>query len=265
MQEDLHLLQSAGANAAAIAMRHFNTKLVVEWKDGRSPVTKADMEVDDYLKATLLAARPAYGWLSEETADSPKRLSARRTFVVDPIDGTRAFIAGKDVWCVSIAIVENNRSVVGYLNCPVRNEEYLSTAGGGAFLNGISMRKLENHHPLRLSGPKPMLAALPADFAAKCAFQPSVPSLAYRIAMIAAGELDGTIIKPNSHDWDLAAAELMLRECGGALVDLEGVAPLFATANPAHGALAAGVNPAASGLLAAAKYFASNLPRAVMA
>ena len=107
LQRDLDLLKSAGAQAAAIAMGHFNTKLDVHWKDGLSPVTKADLEVDDYLKKTLLAARPAL-WLAQRGNGGfmPARLSARRTFVVDPIDGTRAFIAGKDVWCVSIAIVE---------------------------------------------------------------------------------------------------------------------------------------------------------------
>jgi myo-inositol-1(or 4)-monophosphatase len=259
----MDLLRSAGAKAAAIAMSHFNTKLDVHWKDGLSPVTKADMEVDDYLKNTLLAARPGYGWLSEETADSPERLLARRTFVVDPIDGTRAFIAGKDVWCVSIAIVENSRSIAGYLNCPVRREEFTALPGGGARLNGGVMNRLEKQPLIRLSGAKPILAALPAAFAAQCAFQPNVPSLAYRIVMIAAGALDGTIVKPNSHDWDLAAAELILRECGGALVDLEGKAPLFATKNPAHGALVAASNPAMNSLLAAAKYVAANLSPAM--
>ncbi len=244
-------------------MRHFNTKLDVRWKDGLSPVTNADMEVDDYLKQTLLAARPAYGWLSEETADSPERLSARRTFVVDPIDGTRAFIAGKDVWCVSIAIVENNRSVAGYLNCPVRKEEFTSTAGSGARLNGKPMAELAQHQPIRLSAAKPLLAALPTAFAAKCAFRPNVPSLAYRIAMIAAGALDGTIVKPNSHDWDLAASELILRECGGALYDLQGATPPFATANPAHGGLVAGSSHVLSALVDAAKFAASALSPAV--
>jgi myo-inositol-1(or 4)-monophosphatase len=263
LQDDLHLLRFAGAKAAAIAMSHFNTKLEVEWKDGSSPVTKADFEVDDYLKKTLLAARPDYGWLSEETADSPERLSARRTFVVDPIDGTRAFIAGKDVWCVSIAIVEDGRSVAGYLNCPVRGEEYTALPGGGARLNGGPMKRLEKQPLIRLSGPKPVLAALPAAFAAKCDFQPNVPSLAYRIAMIAAGALDGTIVKPNSHDWDLAASELILRECGGALLDLAGNAPRFATQNPVHGVLVAGSEPVMHGLLDAAKYVASALSPAM--
>jgi myo-inositol-1(or 4)-monophosphatase len=263
LQDELDLLMSAGAEAAAIAMRHFNTKLEVTWKDGLSPVTKADMEVDDYLRMTLLAARPEYGWLSEETADGPERLKARRTFVVDPIDGTRAFIAGKDVWCVSIAIVEENRSVAGYLNCPVRKEVFAAIAGAGAQLNGHPMAKLEKQRLIRLSGAKPILAVLPAAFAAECDFQPNVPSLAYRIALIAAGALDGTIVKPNSHDWDLAASELILRECGGSLLDLQGTPPRFATASPAHGALVAGSDPVVHRLLDAAKFAASALSPAM--
>jgi myo-inositol-1(or 4)-monophosphatase len=264
LQDDLELLQAAGAKAASIAMRHFNTKLDVRWKDGLSPVTNADIEVDDYLKAFLTAARPDYGWLSEETADSPDRLNARRTFVVDPIDGTRAFMAGKDVWCVSIAIVENNRSVAAYLNCPVRGEEYTCLPGAGARMNGIPLKRLEKQPLIRMSAAKPILAALPQAFAARCAFHPTVPSLAYRIAMIAAGALDATIVKPDSHDWDLAASELILRECGGALLDLAGNTPMFAAENPAHSVLIAASNPVVGSLLDAAKYAASRLSPAMV-
>jgi myo-inositol-1(or 4)-monophosphatase len=263
LQDDLKLLQAAGAEAASIAMRHFNTKLDVRWKDGLSPVTNADIEVDDYLRNFLTAARPDYGWLSEETADSPDRLAARRTFVVDPIDGTRAFMAGKDVWCVSIAIVENSRSVAACLNCPVRGEEYTALPGSGARMNGIAMKRLEKQPLIRMSAAKPILAALPEAFAAKCAFQPTVPSLAYRIALIAAGVLDATIVKPDSHDWDIAASELILRECGGALLDLNGNTPLFARENPAHGVLIAASNPVASSLLHAAKHVVSHLSPAM--
>jgi myo-inositol-1(or 4)-monophosphatase len=263
LQDDLTLIQTAGAKAGAIAMRHFNTKLDVRWKDGLSPVTNADMEVDDYLKSFLTAARPDYGWLSEETADSPERLNARRTFVVDPIDGTRAFMAGKDVWCVSIAIVENGRSVAGYLNCPARREEYAALPGAGARMNGRLMNQINQPPLIRMSAAKPILAALPPAFAAQCAFQPSVPSLAYRIAMIAAGGLDATIVKPDSHDWDLAACELILRECGGAVLDLAGNTPFFASQNPAHGVLIAASNPVAASLLDAAKYAASRLSPAM--
>jgi myo-inositol-1(or 4)-monophosphatase len=263
LQDDLDLLQAAGAEAASIAMRHFNTKLDVRWKDGLSPVTNADMEVDDYLRNFLTAARPDYGWLSEETADSPERLSARRTFVVDPIDGTRAFMAGKDVWCVSIAIVEGGRSVAAYLNCPVRGEAYTALPGAGARMNGQPMKRLEKQPLIRISAAKPILAALPQAFAAQCAFQPTVPSLAYRIALIAAGVLDATIVKPDSHDWDLAASELILRECGGQLLDLSGKTPMFATENPSHGVLVAASGQAVRALLDAAKHVVSHLSPAM--
>ena len=74
-------------------------------KTGGSPVTEADVAVDEYLRVKLLAERPDYGWLSEETADDPARLSRETIFVVDPIDGTRGFIEGDDRWCVSLALV----------------------------------------------------------------------------------------------------------------------------------------------------------------
>ena len=91
-------------------------------KGGTSPVSEADYAVDRYLRETLTAARPAYGWLSEETADSAGRLAASRTFVVDPIDGTRAFLDGRSTWCVSIAVVEDGHPLAGVLDCPATGE-----------------------------------------------------------------------------------------------------------------------------------------------
>jgi myo-inositol-1(or 4)-monophosphatase len=98
--DDLDLIAEAARQAGRIAMQYFRRSPEVWWKEGNSPVTEGDFAVDRYLRETLLAARPDYGWLSEETADSPDRLSARRTFVVDPIDGTRSFMAGRSSWCV---------------------------------------------------------------------------------------------------------------------------------------------------------------------
>src|SRR5690606_33805884 len=105
-------------------MRHFGRKPETWLKDGVSPVTEADIAVDTFLRETLLTARPDYGWLSEETADNLERLSAQRTFVVDPIDGTRAFIDGRSTWCVSIAVVEAGTPLVGVLDCPAIGEIY---------------------------------------------------------------------------------------------------------------------------------------------
>ncbi|MGO4842995.1 inositol monophosphatase family protein, partial [Rhizobiaceae sp. 2RAB30] len=93
--------------------RYFKRNPQTWLKGGHSPVSEADYAVDHYLRETLTAARPDYGWLSEETADTPARLEARRTFVVDPIDGTRAFLEGASTWCVSIAVVEDGEPLAG--------------------------------------------------------------------------------------------------------------------------------------------------------
>ena len=107
LDADLELVRKAAREAGELAMRYFRRDPQVWMKAGNSPVTEGDLAVDRLLRDRLSAARPDYGWLSEETADSSERLSALRTFVVDPIDGTRGFIAGSAEWCVSVAIVED--------------------------------------------------------------------------------------------------------------------------------------------------------------
>lgn len=240
---ELALLRDAAAEAGRIALRYFGKDPEVWMKAGQSPVSEADYAADTFLRETLLAARPGYGWLSEETADNPERLTSRRTFVVDPIDGTRAFLAGGDVWCVSVAVVENGRSVAGVLECPVKRETFVATAGGGAFLNGRRLAVPRVGEIPRLGGPKPMLDALPQEWQSRMHRAGYVPSLAYRLAMIAAGTLDATFVKPNSHDWDIAAADLMLAEAGGLLLDVDGARPAFAGVEVRHGPLAAGSGP----------------------
>ncbi|RUU48953.1 3'(2'),5'-bisphosphate nucleotidase CysQ, partial [Mesorhizobium sp. M2C.T.Ca.TU.002.02.1.1] len=123
-RDDLALLRDAAREAGAIAMGYFGNNPQVWMKGGTSPVSEADHAADAYLRETLLRARPDYGWLSEETADDHARLSARRTFVVDPIDGTRGFLDGLHSWCVSVAVVEEGRSLAGVLECPAKGETY---------------------------------------------------------------------------------------------------------------------------------------------
>ncbi len=134
--EDLALLRDAAREAGVIALRYFGKNPEVWMKGGTSPVSEADYAADTYLRNTLLAARPDYGWLSEETADGPERLTARRVFVVDPIDGTRGFLDGLKFWCVSVAVVEDGKPIAGVLECPAAHETYWATPGGGAFFNG---------------------------------------------------------------------------------------------------------------------------------
>jgi myo-inositol-1(or 4)-monophosphatase len=241
-QEDLTLLLEAAREAGEIAMGYFGKDPQVWIKEGSSPVSEAYYAADRYLRETLLNARPGYGWLSEETADDLKRLDAPRTFVVDPIDGTRAFIAGNPTWCVSIAVVEEGRSLAGVLDCPAKGEIFSATTSGGAFLDGKRIAVRTAGSSPEIAGPKDMIDELPKDLIARASKVGYVPSLAYRIAMIAAGRIDASFVKPDSHDWDLAAAALILEEAGGKLIAEDGLPPRFADEMIRHGALVAGSN-----------------------
>jgi len=240
IEEDLALISEAAREAGRIAMRHFRRDPEVWWKEGKSPVSQADLEVDGFLRRLLSEKRPDYGWLSEETVDNEARLSARRTFVVDPIDGTRAFIDGRKVWCVSIAVVENGRAIAGVLDCPASGEFFSASLGAGAYRNGAPITVRKPGRDYAVAGPKNMLQGLPPDVYARVTPHPYIPSLAYRIAMVAGGALDATFIKPASHDWDLAAADVILSEAGGSVVDGTGKRPHYAGPNPRRGPLAAG-------------------------
>lgn len=238
--DDLALIRNAAREAGEIAMRYFRNDPDVWMKSGSSPVSEADIAVDRFLRKTLSEARPDYGWLSEETVDTPGRLSARRTFVVDPIDGTRAFIDGRDIWCVSIAVVEDGLPFAGVLECPAKGEFYEAGAAGPALLNGTEIKVAREISPSpRIAGPKALLRAAPA-FMRSGPDIAYIPSLAYRLAMVASGALDATFVRPHSHDWDLAAADLILRRAGGRLIEQDGTQPVYAGADPRHGALAAG-------------------------
>lgn len=239
-QDELSLIAEAAREAGTIAMHYFRRDPEVWWKEGRSPVSKADLEVDRFLRRALMGARPDYGWLSEETVDNKDRLKAKRTFVVDPIDGTRAFIDGRKVWCVSVAVVEDGRAIAGVLGCPASGEFFSAAQGAGAWRDSEPIAVKKTRQGLALAGPKTMMSGLPPDFYARVAPHPYVPSLAYRLAMVADGRLDATFIKPSSHDWDVAGADIILSEAGGSIVDGARQRPRYAGTNPRLGPLAAG-------------------------
>lgn len=238
---DLALLREAAREAGRIAMRYFGQSPEVWMKDGHSPVSEADFAVDSYLKDVLLRARPDYGWISEETADERAVMVRRRAFVVDPIDGTRAFINGDDQWCVSIAVVEDGRPLAGVLECPARDELIEAGVGLGALQNDapIHTRLPPEGGTITIAVARSMAQTLPQAWRDRIELHPHVPSLAYRVAMVARGDLAGTFIRPNSHDWDLAAADLILSEAGGALVTGAGLPLHYGGPTQSHGALVA--------------------------
>jgi myo-inositol-1(or 4)-monophosphatase len=248
-REDLELIREAAEGAGRIALSYFKQTPQIWMKTGNSPVTEADLAADKYLKDMLLTARPDYGWISEETHDERAASPRQRFFVVDPIDGTRAFIEGSDVWCVSVAVIENGRPVAGVLECPARSEIITALPGLGAQQNGNAIRVQAETRPFKVAGPSAFLKRLPEHFLASMVHAPYVASLAYRIAMVARGDIAGTFVRPNSHDWDLAAADLILSEAGGNVLTAEGKALTYGLRNTSTGDYRHGALVAASGLL----------------
>jgi myo-inositol-1(or 4)-monophosphatase len=239
-EADLDLLGLAAKEASALALEFFGRDYRSWTKDGDSIVTEADIAVDRRLTEILRAARPDYGWLSEETADDPDRLSRRRLFIVDPIDGTRAFVARRKEWAISLAVVEHGRPVAGVLVAPALGITLTAVAGQGAHRNG---RRISVARPATLAGARFAGSKRYARAAAKLAGgSPEaryVPSLAWRIALVAMGEQDVAIARPGARDWDLAAADLLVHEAGARLGDLTGAHPVYNREATVHPALVA--------------------------
>jgi myo-inositol-1(or 4)-monophosphatase len=236
-------LIAAAREAGAIALEYFRsgerTSARIDYKTGGSPVTEADLAVDAFLRVRLGADFPGAGWLSEETEDDSCRLTCASVLIVDPIDGTRAFLAGDPRWAVSIALVIAGRPVAGVVHAPALEETYAAAKSGGATLNGVA---IEVSHraglaEARIAGPKPMVESIGRAAGVSFDLQPKIPSLAYRMALVASGAIDLALASEKSHDWDIAAVDLILEEAGGRLVEAVGGPLRYNKAETRHGVL----------------------------
>lgn len=215
--EDFDLLRNAVQDAARLALSYWGRSIEQMRKADGSAVTEADHAVDALFAERLRGARPDYGWLSEESADHEGRLPARRVWVVDPIDGTRAFIQGRDDWTVSAALVEDGEPTLAAVVNPVREETFEARVGGGATLNGSRMH-VSDHS--RLAGAR-MLA--PESMLKNSRWRTPWPainpvwanSILYRMALVACGEADATFALKPKWEWDVAAGALLVSEAGG--------------------------------------------------
>ncbi len=233
-------LQSAVREAGKLALESFD-KAVRRWtKADGSPVTEADVAVDRLLRRRLGDALPDSAWLSEESSDDPARISARRLWVVDPIDGTRAFMTGNPDWSVAAALVEDGRPVLAAVFAPVEDALFLAGSGAGATLNGTPIRASDGStlDGARIAGPKRWIEAV-GHLLPDTAVSPKIYSLALRLARVAQGRLDAAFASASSRDWDLAAADLLVHEAGGVLTTLDGRTLTYNLAVPVHGALVA--------------------------
>jgi myo-inositol-1(or 4)-monophosphatase len=202
------------------AMAHASWRGVFKhWEKGdTSPVCEIDLAADALLRERLMALDPDAGWLSEETADDAHRLNCARVWVVDPIDGTRDYVRGREGWAVSIALVEGGRPLIGVLDAPARGEHWRAQAGRGATLNGVPIRSSER---TEIVGSRVPADALPRrDGDLTMVYKPN--SIALRIAMIANDQADLLAAIRWGHEWDIAAAALIAQEAGATVTDALG-------------------------------------------
>ncbi len=252
-EPDLKLLTEAAEEAGRIALKYFCADPECWDKgSGQGPVTEADLEIDRMLTAELRAARPDYGWLSEETEDNADRLNHKRVFIIDPIDGTRAFIAGQQNFSHSLAIAENGVVIAAVVHLPAKSMTFAAYAGGGAFMNGERIRH---------SGRKTEVGAriLAAGSQFKPEFWKATPppverhfrsSLAYRLCLVANGRFDGMITMRPAWEWDIAAGDLIGQEAGAKTGDKQGNKPRYNNTHPKVNGLISAAPAVYDGLLA---------------
>jgi myo-inositol-1(or 4)-monophosphatase len=237
---DAELLQATVREAGALALSLFRTELKNWTKGVSSPVSEADIAVNDLLEHRLRSATPDYGWLSEESVDDEERLEKRLVWIVDPIDGTRAYLAGREDWCVSVALVEDAAPLLAAVFAPASDEFFFAGRGQGATRNDIRVRATTGTAMdfSRIAGPKPLverLKASPGDIT----LHPRIGSLALRLCRVAEGRLDAAFAGGQSRDWDLAAANLIVQEADGNMTALSGETILYNRREVAHGVLVA--------------------------
>jgi myo-inositol-1(or 4)-monophosphatase len=238
---DRALLEEAVRAAGALALTYYGAALRVWDKSHNHPVSEADLAVNALLHERLAQERPAYGWLSEETADDPAARDRASVWVVDPIDGTRAFIKTRPAWCISVALVEAGASVLGAVFNPVTQEFFFAEEGGGAHLNGapISASSTAALEDCAMLGDAQMFGH-PAWARPWPAMRvESRNAVAYRLALVAAGRFDAALALSSKADWDLAAGALILAEAGGVASDHAGKPFVFAGETPQQPSVAA--------------------------
>ncbi len=232
-------LADAVTESGALALKMFRDGVRTWTKENDSPVSEADLAVDARLCERLRPLAAEAGWLSEETADAPDRLGRQRLWIVDPIDGTRAFIAGLPDWTIVATLIEHGRPIAAAIFAPVTEELFLATAGGGATRNGapIALPVKTSLDGARIAGSRSIVERLARKHSVLQV--PRIHSLALRLVRVATGEVDAALAAAHSHDWDIAAADLIVREAGGLLTEFDGRVPQYNSPEARHGALAA--------------------------
>lgn len=221
-EETLRRIQTALEAAGEVFRRFTPGEIEAEYKVGHDPVTEVDRQIDTVLRRELL--REQEGWLSEEAADDRTRLEKRRVWIVDPLDGTREFVAGIPEFCASVAMVEDGRPVAGGVYNPATNETFLGGLGWGVTYNGKPSQASQRSD---LGGALVLASRSEVKRGEWKRFEGAgfqirpVGSVAYKLALVAAGLADATFTLVPKHEWDVAAGVALVESGGGFVTTLD--------------------------------------------
>jgi myo-inositol-1(or 4)-monophosphatase len=234
LREDFQILRDAVEEAAVVARRFYEKGAKVWEKGPNNPVTEADLAVDALLKKRLLGARPDYGWLSEETPDDLKRLTKKYVWIVDPIDGTRAFVRHHPEFAIAAGLVADGVPVAGVVANPATEETFTACAGGRVRVNGklLPPAPAATITSARILGSRSAIERACGELQG-CEFF-SVHSIAYRMALVAAGKYDAAVAMSPTSDWDIAAADALVRAAGGRVTNGDGQDIVYNQPNTRH-------------------------------
>tara|TARA_B100000686_G_C16799316_1_gene984788 strand:- start:396 stop:1196 length:801 start_codon:yes stop_codon:yes gene_type:complete len=235
-KKDLDLALEAVKKSGKIALARFGKQQKIWEKSKENWVCEADKEVDDTLKKHLTAARPSYGWLSEETVDNGLRENCLRTWIVDPIDGTSSYLQGIAEFAISVALVESGKPIIGIVFNPASNELFIASKGNGATLNGkkLSVTNTDTGQNLHIlsSRSENRESGWPKLFTNDNVTV--VSSIAYKFALVAAGQYDVAASVWPKNDWDICAGHLLVEEAGGTVSALDGSPLVYNCSSPRH-------------------------------
>jgi myo-inositol-1(or 4)-monophosphatase len=238
------VVREAGQRALADWRRGERTRARIDWK-GNSPVTSADLAVDALIADAVAGlGRDGFGPLRYHSEERPEAWDGPQdglTIVIDPIDGTRSFMEGRDDWCIALGVLAGSEPVIGLLHVPARAAMFAAHRGGGACYQGQPvMLAPEPPSPIRAAGPRGVFEIVARESGLAIQGMPNIAALAHRLVRPLSGDLDLALARPGAHDWDIVAAQCILEEAGGALLGPDGRPPLYTLRGDEHPALLAG-------------------------
>jgi len=234
LDKELTIAVEAARNAGAVIRNWYDAAYTVKEKAADSPVTEADTEANRAIQDAILTAFPDDGWLSEETVDSAERLAKRRTWIIDPLDGTKEFIKHIPEFCVCIGLVEAGTPILGVTFNPITDELFTGTAAQGVHLNdhAVAATDLADLATARVLASRSEVARgeweqFDGLFAVEL-----TGSVAFKFALVAAGRADATFSLVPKNEWDVCSGTALVTFAGGRVTDRYGEPLVFNRANP---------------------------------